>query len=74
MCAKGLFNGPCGGSQDGHCEVDKDIPCAWVQIHERLTKQGRLENILKVFPARNWQNQTQGTIVLEDYRQRYAKE
>jgi hypothetical protein len=74
MCAKGLFNGPCGGSQDGHCEVDKEIPCAWVQIHERLTKQGRLENILKVFPARNWQNQTQGTIVLEDYRQRYAKE
>lgn len=74
MCAKGLFNGPCGGSQDGHCEVDKDIPCAWVQIHERLKKQGRLENILKVFPARNWQNQTQGTIVLEDYRQRYAKE
>jgi hypothetical protein len=74
MCAKGLFNGPCGGSQDGHCEVDKDIPCAWVQIHERLTKQGRLENILKVFPARNWLNQTQGTIVLEDYRQRYAKE
>ena len=74
MCAKGLFNGPCGGSQDGHCEVDKDIPCAWVQIHERLKKQGRLENILKVFPARNWQNQTQGTIVLEDYRKRYAKE
>lgn len=74
MCAKGLFNGPCGGSQDAHCEVDKEIPCAWVQIHERLTKQNRLENILKVFPARNWVNQTQGTIVLEDYRQRYAKE
>jgi len=74
MCAKGLFNGPCGGSQDGHCEVDKAIPCAWVQIYERLKKQGRLENILKVFPARNWQNQTQGTIVLEDYKQRYVKE
>ena len=74
MCAKGLFNGPCGGSQDGHCEVDKEIPCAWVQIYERLKKQGRLENILKVFPARNWRNQVQGTVVLEDYKKKYIKE
>jgi ferredoxin len=73
MCAKGLFNGPCGGSQDGHCEVDKDIPCAWVKIYERLKEQGRLDNILKVFPARDWQNQIQGTIVLEAYKKRYSK-
>ena len=27
-CAKSLFNGPCGGSKNGSCEVRKDIPCA----------------------------------------------
>jgi len=73
MCAKGLFNGPCGGPEDGHCEVDKDIPCAWVNIYERLKEQGRLENILKIFPARDWQNQIQGKIILEPYKKRYIK-
>ena len=72
MCAKGLFNGPCGGSQDGHCEVDKNIPCAWVNIYKRLKAQGRLEQILNVFPARDWKNQTQGTFVLEEYQDRYS--
>ena len=28
-CAKQLFNGPCGGSQNGVCEVDPMVPCAW---------------------------------------------
>ncbi len=74
MCAKSLFNGPCGGAQDGHCEVDKDIPCAWINICERLKAQGRLDNILKIFPAREWQNQTQGKLLLEEYKHRYIKE
>ena len=26
-CSKSLLNGPCGGSQDGECEVDAEIPC-----------------------------------------------
>lgn len=34
-CAKGLLNGPCGGSVDGKCEVvDRD--CAWDGIYEKL--------------------------------------
>ena len=48
-CAKSLFNGPCGGtSQEGKCEVSKDVPCAWYEIYQRLKQQNRLENILKV--------------------------
>ncbi|MEA3437222.1 MAG: methylenetetrahydrofolate reductase C-terminal domain-containing protein, partial [Thermodesulfobacteriota bacterium] len=41
MCAKSLFNGPCGGTNQGSCEINKDQPCAWFQIYERLEKQGR---------------------------------
>ena len=74
MCAKGLFNGPCGGPQDGHCEVDKDTPCAWIEIYERLKKQGRLENITQVHPARQWEGQTQGSLMLEAYKDRYVEE
>ena len=73
-CAKSLFNGPCGGtSREGKCEVSKDTPCAWFEIHKRLKEQSRLENILKVKPAREWRNQTQGTVVQEAYKKRYAK-
>jgi len=28
------MNGPCGGSKNGHCEIDEDIPCAWQLIWE----------------------------------------
>jgi ferredoxin len=45
-CAKGLLNGPCGGSQGGLCEVSKDTPCAWQQIYARLKKLNQL-HILK---------------------------
>ncbi len=50
-CAKGLLNGPCGGQYQGKCEVGGYTkPCAWVQIWEKLKKQGKL-NIFKEFRA-----------------------
>jgi hypothetical protein len=55
-CAKSLFNGPCGGSVDGKCEISPDIPCAWQQIHDRLASQNRLD-LLDVFhPPRDWRS------------------
>jgi len=73
-CAKSLFNGPCGGtSRDGKCEVSKDTPCAWHEIFKRLKDQNRLENILKVKPAREWRNQTRGSLVQEAFKERYVK-
>jgi ferredoxin len=45
VCAKGLLNGPCGGMEDGACEVDRNSRCAWVTIYERLERQGRLERL-----------------------------
>ncbi|MBF0260001.1 MAG: methylenetetrahydrofolate reductase C-terminal domain-containing protein [Desulfamplus sp.] len=62
-CAKGIFNGPCGGTNNGSCEIDKNIPCAWVDIFNRLKVQDRLGNIMKIRPTMEWQNQTQRTVV-----------
>lgn len=56
-CAKGLFNGPCGGSQDGRCEVDPDVPCAWQLIIERLEKTGRLELLQNIYQPADWSRQ-----------------
>jgi len=68
MCAKGLFNGPCGGTNKGKCEVSKDQPCAWQMIYERLKKQGRLDCILKIQPSPDWQNQTPRTVIQPGYK------
>ncbi|MCK5163240.1 MAG: methylenetetrahydrofolate reductase C-terminal domain-containing protein, partial [Desulfobacula sp.] len=43
LCAKQLLNGPCGGAENGHCEVDPERPCGWILIYERLKKLGRLD-------------------------------
>ena len=67
MCAKGLFNGPCGGTNKGMCEVSKDQPCAWHMIYERLKKQGRLECILELQPVSEWQNQVPRTVIQPGY-------
>ena len=53
FCAKGLLNGPCGGAQDGKCEVDPEKDCGWQLIYERLEKIGRLENLKKVYKPRD---------------------
>lgn len=70
-CSKGLFNGPCGGTNNGYCEISPEIPCAWQDIYNRLKEQGRLDDILKVQPPMMWQNQTPRTIVQEPYEKRY---
>ena len=54
-CHKGLLNGPCGGTNNGKCEVDKEKDCAWTLIYERLKEQGRLELMKKYQPPKNSQ-------------------
>ena len=53
-CAKGLLNGPCGGSVGGRCEVDADTPCAWQTIYDRLAAQGRLAELAEIQPVKDW--------------------
>jgi ferredoxin len=59
-CAKSLFNGPCGGSQGGKCEIGGETPCAWHQIIERLTKLGQLDNLKKPVKPKNWRTARHG--------------
>ena len=49
-CAKGLINGPCGGSSNGHCEVSKDIPCAWQEIYHGLKRLNLLHYLKEDIP------------------------
>lgn len=54
-CAKGLFNGPCGGTQaGGACEVDPQMPCAWTLIFNRLKMQNKLYLLEEIRVPRDW--------------------
>ncbi|HSO67501.1 MAG TPA: methylenetetrahydrofolate reductase C-terminal domain-containing protein [Desulfatirhabdiaceae bacterium] len=53
-CAKSLLNGPCGGTNGRNCEVSPDIPCAWVQIIERLTRLNKLDLIMDIRLPKDW--------------------
>lgn len=72
MCAKSLFNGPCGGTNKGSCEISADQPCAWHKIYERLAKQNRLDSILEICPPNDWRNTTPRTIVQPAYKARQS--
>ncbi len=55
QCAKGLLNGPCGGSKDGYCEVYPERRCLYVRVYERLKSVGEEERLKKGFlPPRDW--------------------
>ena len=58
-CAKGLLNGPCGGMEDGHCEIDAEIECAWRLIYERLQSQKRQGVFARRVPPKNWSRRRQ---------------
>ena len=53
-CSKQLLNGPCGGSMEGLCEVNPEVPCAWQMIVERLDKFKALERLEEVYPPKDW--------------------
>jgi ferredoxin len=53
-CPKGLLNGPCGGTNEGKCEVSSDIDCAWVRIYERMKKTNQLDDFKKTLSPKDW--------------------
>jgi ferredoxin len=70
-CSKSLLNGPCGGSEDGHCEISPDTPCAWQLIYDRLLSMDKLHLLMEIQPPKNWRTSRDGgprKIVREDLR------
>ncbi len=59
-CSKSLMNGPCGGTNDGKCEVSSDTDCAWYLIVKRMEKLGMLDKLDQVRPPRDWSPGTHG--------------
>ncbi|GBE58485.1 hypothetical protein BMS3Abin01_01427 [bacterium BMS3Abin01] len=53
-CAKQLFNGPCGGSQGGRCEISPDVDCVWQQIHDKMVSLGLEDDLKKIMGPKNW--------------------
>lgn len=68
-CAKSLLNGPCGGSQDGRCEVSPEVECAWQLIYDRMLQLGRLDRLEQIEPPKDWsagRDGGPGKVVRED--------
>ncbi len=59
-CSKSLLNGPCGGSQEGRCEVDQSIECAWQLIIDRMKEMGRLGELEQIEPPKDWSQNRDG--------------
>ena len=53
-CPKGILNGPCGGNKNGKCEVNLEMPCAWVRIYEKTKELGKLDDLKKTIGAKDW--------------------
>jgi len=70
-CAKRLFNGPCGGSTKGKCEINPNTDCAWQLIIDRLKALGRLDDYDELMPIKDWSKDRAGgprIVVREDIR------
>ena len=69
-CAKKILNGPCGGSQNGKCEINPDTDCAWHLIIDRLTALDLMDNLKAYIPPKNWNTSLSGgprKLIREDH-------
>jgi ferredoxin len=69
-CAKRLLNGPCGGVNNGKCEIKKELDCAWCLIVSRLEALGKLDDYEELFPLKDWSKDRAGgprTFKVEGY-------
>jgi hypothetical protein len=68
-CAKRLFNGPCGGSREGKCEVDPRMECGWQLIYDRAKSLGILDRLESIAECQDWSTGLDGgprKVVRED--------
>jgi hypothetical protein len=70
-CAKQLLNGPCGGSENGTCEIDENTPCAWAAIWKQVDDLGDMDELMGVLPPKDWSTGRDGgprRIIRDDLR------
>jgi ferredoxin len=70
-CAKRLFNGPCGGSTKGKCEISRELDCAWQLIIDRLKELGKFDLYEEMMPIKDWSTERAGgprRVAREDVR------
>ena len=73
-CPKGILNGPCGGNKNGKCEVNLEMPCAWVRIYEKTKELGKLDDLKKLAGAKDWsKKQRPGTYSIKEKEEKKAK-
>ena len=67
LCAKGLVNGPCGGTRDdGKCEADPEKDCAWQLIYERLQALGQLDKMRRIHPPKKWRRMSRPRMIIRN--------
>jgi hypothetical protein len=55
------MNGPCGGSENGKCEVDpENLDCGWNLIYQRLKSLNRLDSLMPIRPPQDWSKSHDG--------------
>jgi ferredoxin len=59
-CPKQLFNGPCGGSENGMCEVDTSLPCVWSMIWDNAENLELTDSLLEIQPPQDWSTSRSG--------------
>jgi ferredoxin len=70
-CSKQLLNGPCGGSQNGVCEIDPEVPCAWQLIWEKMDALGVVDRLMEFQAPKDWTTSRDGgprRIIRDDLR------
>jgi len=71
-CAKRILNGPCGGSTNGKCEINKELDCAWQLIIDRIKALGKIDEYEKLSPLKDWSTERAGgprKVVREDVQE-----
>lgn len=62
-CAKSILNGPCGGTNEGKCEIstpERPVDCAWALIIERAEKLGTLDKLKDIIAPKDWSKARDG--------------
>ena len=75
-CPKQLMNGPCGGAEDGMCEVDTSVPCIWTKIWNNSENLNLMDMLMEVQPPKDWSTSRGGgmrrTVVRDALHQPFA--